>query len=193
MIRQTSRWAVASEQDKSPMISVLHANYAVGYLQALQDIASEKEINKYLDFGGTKLFGQSIIPGYKYSKLGKAVTSNNIADTLLNNWVWQNWKFKAFTKDCNKLDYKSIDFGPPPSLIINTSCEHITQEQYDSWLDNLPDDSLIVLQSNNYKIDEHIRIANSLQDFKNQCKINTIFQGKLDLPLYTRYMLIGKK
>ena len=50
LLRQTSRWAVASEQDKSPMISVLHANYAIGYLQALQDIASEKEINQYVNF-----------------------------------------------------------------------------------------------------------------------------------------------
>lgn len=50
LLRQTSRWAVASEQDKSPMISVLHANYAIGYLQALQDIASEKEINQYVHF-----------------------------------------------------------------------------------------------------------------------------------------------
>lgn len=50
LLRQTSRWAIASEQDKSPMISVLHANYAVGYLQALQDVAEESEINEYVDF-----------------------------------------------------------------------------------------------------------------------------------------------
>jgi hypothetical protein len=54
LLRQTSRWAVASEQDKSPMIAVLHANYAVGYLQALTDIATEKEINKYIDFNKFK-------------------------------------------------------------------------------------------------------------------------------------------
>jgi competence protein ComGC len=50
LLRQISRWGVAAEQDESPMIAVLHANYAVGYLQALTDIATEKEINKYLDF-----------------------------------------------------------------------------------------------------------------------------------------------
>jgi len=50
LLRQISRWSVAAEQDESPMIAVLHANYAVGYLQALTDIATEKEINKYLDF-----------------------------------------------------------------------------------------------------------------------------------------------
>ena len=54
LLRKTSRWAIASEQDQSPMISVLHANYAIGYLQALQDIATEKEINKYINFSKFK-------------------------------------------------------------------------------------------------------------------------------------------
>lgn len=44
MYTQTARWATASLQDKSPLISVLHANYAVGYVQALQQAFSEKEI-----------------------------------------------------------------------------------------------------------------------------------------------------
>src|SRR5690349_19862707 len=50
LLRQISRWAVASEQDQSPMISVLHANYAVGYLEALRDTTDESEIDKYIDF-----------------------------------------------------------------------------------------------------------------------------------------------
>jgi len=78
-------------------------------------------------------------------------------------------------------------------LIINTSCEHITQDQYDLWLSRIPQNSLIVLQSNNYVIDEHIRTAISLEQFKEQSNINLIWEGKLELPLYTRWMLIGKK
>tara|TARA_B100001758_G_scaffold195879_1_gene173600 strand:- start:4450 stop:4875 length:426 start_codon:yes stop_codon:yes gene_type:complete len=46
LIRQSSRWAVASEQDNSPMIALLHANYAAGYLWALMDIYSSDEIYK---------------------------------------------------------------------------------------------------------------------------------------------------
>lgn len=45
LVRQTSRWAVASQQDKSPMIALLHANYAAGYLQALELIGTENEID----------------------------------------------------------------------------------------------------------------------------------------------------
>lgn len=78
-------------------------------------------------------------------------------------------------------------------VIINTSCEHITQDQYDLWLSGVPQNSLLVLQSNNYIIDEHIRPASSLEDFKKQSDINVLWAGELEMPLYTRYMLIGKR
>jgi hypothetical protein len=78
-------------------------------------------------------------------------------------------------------------------VIINTNCEHITQDQYDLWLSGTPHNSLIVLQSNNYEIPEHVRIANSLEEFKQQCgDINILWAGELELPLYTRYMIIGQ-
>lgn len=44
--RQAARWAVAAQQDESPLIAILHANYAAGYLWALKDIASDSEIHK---------------------------------------------------------------------------------------------------------------------------------------------------
>lgn len=46
LIRQTSRWAVASEQDTNPYIANLHATYAVGYLMALREIYSDDTIKK---------------------------------------------------------------------------------------------------------------------------------------------------
>ena len=44
LVRQCSRWAVAAQQDTSPMVALLHANYATGYLWALRDIATDKDI-----------------------------------------------------------------------------------------------------------------------------------------------------
>tara|TARA_Y100001970_G_scaffold170513_1_gene208408 strand:+ start:869 stop:1159 length:291 start_codon:yes stop_codon:yes gene_type:complete len=44
LTRQTARWATAASQDENPVIAVLHANYAAGYLWALKDIATNKEI-----------------------------------------------------------------------------------------------------------------------------------------------------
>jgi hypothetical protein len=78
-------------------------------------------------------------------------------------------------------------------IIINTSCEHITQDQYDLWLSGHPHDSLLVLQSNNYNIPEHVRIAKDLKEFEEQCNLNVLWSGKLILPLYNRFMIIGKK
>lgn len=45
LVRQIARWTIASQQDKSPMVALLHANYAAGYLQALELISTENEIN----------------------------------------------------------------------------------------------------------------------------------------------------
>jgi len=95
-------------------------------------------------------------------------------------------RFVAITGDM-------LDVDSNADIIINTSCEHITQKQYDLWLSRLPSKSMLVLQSNDFKIDEHIRTCNSLDDFKKQSNINVIFGEKLDLPIYNRYMLIGYK
>jgi len=95
-------------------------------------------------------------------------------------------KFCAVTADM-------CEIRSDADVVINTSCEHVTQEQYDLWLSRMPQNSLLVLQSNNYDIPEHVRIAQSLEEFQTQCGINKIWAGSLELPLYTRYMIIGKK
>jgi hypothetical protein len=49
LTRQTARWATAARQDKNPLIAVLHANYAAGYLWALKDVASDAEIAQFAE------------------------------------------------------------------------------------------------------------------------------------------------
>lgn len=46
LITQASRWAIASNQDQNPFIANLHANYGVGYVSALRQVASDQEIKK---------------------------------------------------------------------------------------------------------------------------------------------------
>lgn len=46
LIRGCSRWAIASKQDKNPLISMLHANYAAGYLWALKDVFSDTQLER---------------------------------------------------------------------------------------------------------------------------------------------------
>lgn len=45
LVRQSARYAVAAQQDASPVIAILHANYAAAYFYALGDIASESQIH----------------------------------------------------------------------------------------------------------------------------------------------------
>lgn len=106
---------------------------------------------------------------------------------LMNQLEFQSGKFHAVTQDM-------CTFRSDADIIINTSCEHITQDQYDIWLSGMPHNSLLVLQSNNYDIPEHVRIAQSLDEFKEQCHLeNVLWAGELDLPLYKRWMVIGKQ
>ena len=95
-------------------------------------------------------------------------------------------KFRAVTADMCAIRSDA-------DVIINTSCEHITQDQYDLWLSGMPQNSLFVLQSNNYVIPEHVRTSIDLDEFKNQCNIEVLWADELVLPLYTRFMIIGKK
>ena len=106
--------------------------------------------------------------------------------TMMNKIEEQDGKFKAITGDMCTVPVHG-------DIIINTSCEHITQEQYNTWLERMPINSLLVLQSNNYKIAEHVRLAESVDDFAEQCKIKVLWQGELQLQLYKRFMIIGKK
>jgi hypothetical protein len=95
-------------------------------------------------------------------------------------------RFQAVTADM-------CEIRSDADVVINTSCEHITQDQYDLWLSGMPHNTLLVLQSNNYDIPEHVRIANSLEEFKQQCHLEKIlWAGELTLPLYTRFMIIAR-
>jgi hypothetical protein len=94
-------------------------------------------------------------------------------------------KFRAVTADMCAIRSDA-------DVVINTSCEHITQDQYDLWLSGIAHNTLLVLQSNNYNIPEHVRIADALDTFKEQCHLSKVlWAGELELPMYTRYMIIG--
>ena len=98
--------------------------------------------------------------------------------------------FRAVTADMCTYEYEF-----DPQIIINTSTEHISQEQYDIWLDCVPNDSLVVLQSNNYyDLPEHIRCFDTVEDFAAHSGLRYIVkQETLELPLYNRFLLIGRK
>ena len=113
-----------------------------------------------------------------------------VADTLNNLWVWQQWKFKAVTDDCNTTRPEHhID------LVINTSTEHF--ESLD-WYHNLPSGTRVVLQGNNMSHDDHFTHSTSAEEFAtvyNLSKIDFIGSKEFVYPewSFTRFMVIGTK
>ncbi len=105
--------------------------------------------------------------------------------TTMNQIEFESGRFEAITADM-------CGFKSEADIIINTSCEHITQEQYNIWVELQPN-ALFVLQSNNYDIPEHIRLAKDLEEFKQQSNLKIVWAGQLETQLYTRWMIIGTK
>jgi hypothetical protein len=113
-------------------------------------------------------------------------TCEEIANTI-NKPYEMRGMFRAVTADM-------CEYTKKADVVINTSCEHITQEQYEQWLENQPNDALIVVQSNDYfDLDEHIRCAKDVDEFLAQSKIRPVFRGKFETPKYNRFMIIGRK
>jgi hypothetical protein len=126
---------------------------------------------------------QSDIPIKNIRSIDIDPTCESVATTM-NKIEEMDGKFRAVTSDM-------CTIRSDADVIINTSCEHITQDQYDLWLSGIPHNSIVVLQSNNYDILEHVRTAESLNHFIEQSHLKVKWAGELKLPLYTRYMIIG--
>jgi len=109
-----------------------------------------------------------------------------IPATTMNKIEEMEGRFTAITSNM-------IDVNTNAEVVINTSCEHISQTDYETWLNNMPNDAILVLQSNNYIIPEHVRTASSLENFIEQSHIKVLWAEVNHLPLYDRYMIIGKK
>jgi hypothetical protein len=126
---------------------------------------------------------QSEIPARYICSVDIDPTCEPIA-TMMNKHEEIDGKFRAITGDMCTVPVNG-------NVIVNTSCEHITQEQYEIWLARLPKHSIVVLQSNNYNIPEHVRIAQTLEEFKKQSHLTELWAGMLKTQLYTRWMIIG--
>jgi hypothetical protein len=187
-------WMQAIRQSPDPM-RTMDAFWS-GQLKSKEWLITNlrKNVNKFVSIdihgGWVGVLASMLFQSDIYIKNIRSIdidpTCESIA-TMMNKQEEIAGRFRAITSDMCAIRSDA-------DVIINTSCEHITQDQYDLWLSGHPQSSLLVLQSNNYDIPEHIRIAKDLEEFKQQSELETIFYaGELDLPLYKRFMIIGKK
>lgn len=116
-------------------------------------------------------------------------TCLSIADTINENFVWQNWKFKAYTANCDYIDPTEAD------LTINTSTEHFTT---DLWFERLPSGRRVILQGNNMNHCDHTSSIKTLEEFSSKYRLSKVDycnQMQFEYPTwgFTRFMLIGTK
>lgn len=78
-----------------------------------------------------------------------------------------------------------------PNIVINTSCEHMDNR----WFNNLPDGTLVVLQTNDYFDNpQHVNCVKDLEQARYRYPMSELlYDGYLVTELYTRFMLIGIK
>jgi hypothetical protein len=46
LVKQSAQYAITAQQDGSPVLATVHSNYAVAYLYALMDIATDAQIHR---------------------------------------------------------------------------------------------------------------------------------------------------
>lgn len=96
-----------------------------------------------------------------------------------------NESIKSITGDMYHHNYRA-------DVVINTSCEHIPDLK--AWLALIPSGTTVLLQSNNNdKMDGHVNCCKSVDEFQRQAGLSQVFySGEYVMPMYTRYMVIGK-
>jgi len=134
----------------------------------------------------SSLLFNSEIPVKKITSIDVDPKCEEIAYTI-NKRQELEGRFQALTHDMCDHKYNA-------DIVINTSCEHITDTQLKIWFDNIPNNSLIVMQSNNYyDLDEHINCVNSAEELAQKVNLTYCDKFEKEMPKYIRYMIIGKK
>lgn len=151
--------------------------------------------NVYI-FGGwigtlASMLFQSNMPIKKIRSIDLDPWCERVADDVNKLYEMDGWRFKAVTADMSTYEY---EFDISPDIIINTSSEHVTQQQYDDWYDRIPRGSLVVVQGNDFfSCDEHIRCSKNLREFQQMNHVvNPLFSGQFHTEQYTRFMALWR-
>ena len=124
--------------------------------------------------------------------------SIELAEKFNQKHVANDWKFKGVVADASILDCNHMEFETggelikvSPECIINTSCEHMGTE----WFESAGSDQLIVMQTNNSPdFEGHINPVASLKEMQTVYPLRkSMYSGQLKTPSYTRFMQIGYK
>lgn len=113
------------------------------------------------------------------------------ANKINNAWEIKDWKFRAYPFDANNVNYAQEKIN----CVVNTSTEHFDNN---NWFENIDKGTLVLLQGNDLKIDDHVSRPKSLEHFVSLYPINDVkFSGTMNFQFknmsYNRHMIIGFK
>lgn len=124
----------------------------------------------------------------KITSVDKDPACESVAYTMNKDYEMRG-QFTAITE--NIIYYKHY---AKHNLIINTACEHMTTEDYNKWISALPNNTQIILQSNDYFDNkEHVNCQKDLITFKQNCGLDVFSASELETEKYKRFMIIGTK
>jgi len=91
-----------------------------------------------------------------------------------------------------------FEYFEPPSLVINTITEHLTQDLYDAWWENVPEGTHFILQGNDFdQVDEHVRCPQTMSEFQSQSRVEDAMLIDSEViecdGYFKRWMLAGVK
>lgn len=167
-------------------------------VEKLSDIVDNSQLGTVIMYGGWYATIAEVL--FKYFNIKKYYNLDLDQDVLdvANDFNYKNSnKFSSMLCDVNSLKYSNGECVLPnseqvkPTVVINTSCEHMNDE----WFNNLPSGQFVVLQTNNYfENEQHINCVHSVDEALSKYKFSEVlYSGSLDAVLYERYMIIGFK
>lgn len=107
--------------------------------------------------------------------------------TEVANHTLEKFQGEAILADMYEFDYSSYQ------CVVNTSAEHIPDLA--QWVGLLAPGTFVVVQSNNARhVPEHCNCVDSADELRALLGLSEVYyQGELEFPMYTRYMVIGRK
>ena len=166
-------------------------------VENLNDFSSDISKNKFIDIaiiGSWYGFLTYIIKQDLQFKLISEITCYDVDDTakkiarlILGNPDRVNF----MTRNIDDVDFSQQRFN----IIINTSCEHMNDNQLHNWLFNTRPKTTCVMQSTDKPARDHCNTVENINDFVN--KFSEHFSKHecftLDFNNYSRFMIIGTK
>ena len=158
-------------------------------LQNIESMFGDQPLTDIVLYGGW--FGSFALMLFNSDLLVDKITNVDMDPGTKHTGEVLNQHYNYQHVTANMCFYKHLS---KPSLIVNTSSEHITQAEFNVWLQNQPSNVPIVIQSNDYyQVYDHVNCIDSVDQLVDNVEryVNVHNSLTLSLEKYNRFMILG--